>query len=312
MNAISSSAKLSLAMLATLSFPSLGSELLDVYGRVDVSLQRNDDGVSSDSEMVSNSSRFGVKGSQALEHELEVFYRLEWQVDVADLGGDDNITSRNQYIGLGGAFGQVMLGRRDTVLKDLQGTIDQFSDYEMDIKALWEGENRTSDTLTYYSPKWQQWRVGLSYILSEEDETDDGLSLSLAYGDEYLRDTAWYAGVAVDRDVDGYDVVRAALSTKWSNTVLGLMYQAQELSDGGDKADGFVVSAAQPFGQLTLKLQAQLMDYDEQDGTDTSWAAGVDYRLGDNTKVYAWYGLRDLETSNLDQDYIAVGIRHNF
>ncbi|PTB84406.1 hypothetical protein C9988_04665, partial [Pseudidiomarina aestuarii] len=69
----------------------------DFYGRINVSLQQSDDGAGSDSEVVSNASRIGVKGGAQLTDTLEVIYQLEWQVDVADLGSDDNLKSRNQY-----------------------------------------------------------------------------------------------------------------------------------------------------------------------------------------------------------------------
>lgn len=314
---------ISLCLASALVTPAVvaNDDAVDVYGKINVSLQHNDDGSTSETELESNASRFGLKGKVSLDHGLEAFYLLEWQVDVADIGGSDNIKSRNQYVGIRGGFGEIMAGRRDTVLKSSQGKIDLFSDYTADIKALFEGENRTSDTLTYFTPKFGQFQGGVSYILSEDEAIDDGVSLSLSYGDSGLKSSDFYVAAAVDSEVDGYDVVRVSGSTKLNTTTLGLMYQTQEPVAGGSDADGFVVSVAHPLNQFTFKAQVQTLDY--LDTNSVSFAGGVDYKLGAQTKAFAWYTGRSLETivlddelnatiSDVDQNYFAVGIEHKF
>ncbi|OZB03494.1 MAG: hypothetical protein B7X54_09705, partial [Idiomarina sp. 34-48-12] len=158
----------------------------DIYGKINVSLQSNDldDGNGSQTDVVSNASRFGIQGGAQLNDDLEVIYKLEWEVDVADIGGSDNLKSRNQYIGLKGNFGEITIGRRDTVLKTTQGDIDLFNDYEADIKALFEGENRLSNTVSYYSPAFNQVRFQVSYTASDDPLVDDGISTAISYGDE--------------------------------------------------------------------------------------------------------------------------------
>ncbi|WP_258808403.1 porin [Pseudidiomarina sp. CB1] len=282
----------------------------DFYGRANVSLQSSDDGQGSDSELKSNASRIGVKGGAQLNDDLEVIYTLEWQVDLTDLGGDDNLKSRNQYVGLRGSFGEFTVGRRDTVLKTVQGDIDQFSDYEADVKALFEGENRTSNTLSYYSPAFAQFRIAGSVVLSEGDEQDDGYSLALTYGDEGLDDTPYYFGAAIDRDVDGYDIERLVGYTKVADTMFGLMWQQQQEVMGSNEADGFVASVQHALGQWRLKAQYQMMEF--VDGDDDSIAFGADYKFSKNTKVYAWYTGRDLDTLAAEQTYFAVGLEHRF
>lgn len=282
----------------------------DFYGRANVSLQSSDDGQGSESELKSNSSRIGVKGGTQLNDDLEVIYKLEWQVDLTDLGGDDNLKSRNQYVGLRGNFGEFTVGRRDTVLKTVQGDIDQFSDYEADVKALFEGENRTSNTLSYYSPAFAQFRVAGSVVLSEGDEQDDGYSLALTYGDEGLDDTPYYFGAAIDRDVDGYDIERLVGYTKVSDTLFGLMWQQQQEVAGTNEADGFVASVQHAIGQWRLKAQYQMMSF--VDGDDDSIAFGADYKFSKSTKFYAWYTGRDLDTLAEEQKYFAVGLEHRF
>lgn len=283
---------------------------IDFYGRANVSLQSNDEGDGSDTELESNSSRVGVKGWQRLNDDLDVIFQLEWQVDLTDLGGDDNLKSRNQFIGLRGNFGELTVGRRDTVLKTMQGDIDQFSDYEADVKALFEGENRLNNTISYYSPSFANFRFASSIILSEGDTQDDGYSLAVTYGDTKLKATPYYFGAAMDRDVDGYDIERLVGYTKVADTMFGLMWQQEQAIDGTDEADGFVASVKQDLGQFSLKAQYQMMSFTE--GDDDSIALGVDYHFTKETRVYAWYTGRDLDTRDAEQSYVAVGIRHSF
>src|SRR5690606_21322893 len=106
---------------------------------------------------------------------LEVIYQLEWEVDVADLGGDDNIKSRNQFVGLRGSFGEVTVGRRDTAVKLLQSGFDPFSDYEGDMKHIFAGKNRTKNTISYFSPTFNEFQLAASYVFSEDDLIDDGV-----------------------------------------------------------------------------------------------------------------------------------------
>ena len=278
---------------------------LTVYGKINVSAQSSDEGDGSFTELKSNASRFGLKGDYQLQDGLEVFYLLEWQVDVADLGGEDNIKSRNQYIGLKGEFGKLMLGRNDTMLKQSQGKVDLFSDYEADIKGLWKGENRLSNSITYVSPSFEQFSFGLTYIAEGSSDGQDGISAAVFYGDKNLKKSSWFASLATDKDVNGYDTTRATVQTKLDALTLGFGVQTQEPAEGGESKSGVLGSAAYKVDKLTYKLQIQTLEDDE------SITLGADYKLGDNTKLFAWYTGRNYDSS-VDRSWLAVGIEHKF
>src|SRR5690554_3357168 len=200
-------------------------ELFDFYGKISVGIQHSDldDGTDSDKELTSYASRFGVKGGSKLQDDLDVIYQLEWEVDVTDLGGSDNIKSRNQFIGLKGAFGEVTAGRRDTALKLLQSGFDPFSDYEGDMKHIFAGKNRMSDTISYFSPTLNNFQVAASYVFAEDDLVDDGLSMTVTYGDKKFSNTDFYVGFGVDDTVKGKDIVRAVAMTKIGTTQVGVL-----------------------------------------------------------------------------------------
>src|SRR5690606_16793924 len=116
-------------------------------------------------------------GEVELDGGLSASYGIEFGVDLADLSGSDKIRSRNQYVGLKGDFGAVTIGRNDTMIKQTQGKLDQFNDYEADLKGIWKGENRLSDTITYVSPAFGDFTVGLTYVAEDEEDGEDGTSV---------------------------------------------------------------------------------------------------------------------------------------
>lgn len=285
---------------------------VDIYGRADVSLQLSDngDGNGRFTELNSNASRIGFKGTHELNDGLVVVYQAEFQVDI-DGDADDVFSGRNQFIGLKGAFGEVLLGKNDTILKQSQGKVDLFSDLNGDIKVLWKGENRMADTITYKSPKFNGFQLGATYVAEGESEGEDALSIAAFYGDKNLKKSDFFASVAMDSDVKGYDTLRATVQGKLSGVVLGLIVQNQENTTTAAEMDGIMVSAKYKIGAATLKGQYQVADHKDAE-KNTGITAGVDYKLGDSTKLYAYYTTFDFKTENTDEDYIAAGIQYNF
>ncbi len=96
----------------------VAADELEVYGKINVTLQNSDEAAEEQAELKSNSSRIGVKGELALNAGLKAIYQLEWGVNLDSESDDDNITPRNQFVGLEGAFGKIKVGRHDTALKE--------------------------------------------------------------------------------------------------------------------------------------------------------------------------------------------------
>ncbi|MGA4605321.1 porin [Pseudoalteromonas maricaloris] len=302
---------LALSLLSAFTFQANAE--VDVYGKANVSVQSSDDGAGSVTEIKSNASRFGFKGSEKLDSGLEVIYKLEFQVDVSDAdskGDKDNITARNQYVGLKGNFGEVVIGRNDTALKQSQGKLDQFNDLEGDIKVLFKGENRLGDSISYKSPSFNGFRVLGSFIAEDSEEGENGFSTALTYGDTGLKESTIYAAIAADSEVNGYDTVRLTVQGKVADFKLGAMYQTQEKVDGSAEADGYLLNAAYKLGNATLKAQYQVIDFDAGDKVD-GVSVGVDYKLAKNAKVYGFYSTFDAD-NQVEKDYLGLGIEYKF
>ena len=303
---------LCLALLSGLSFNALAE--VDIYGKANVTVQSSDDGEGSFTEIKSNASRFGLKGSEKITDGLEVVYKFEFQVDVSDADSkgdnDDNISARNQYVGLKGAYGQVVVGRNDTALKQSQGKLDLFNDLEGDIKNVFKGENRLGDSITYTSKSYEGFKVLATFIAEDDVDADNGYSMAVTYGDSALKKSAVYAAIAADSEVNGYDVVRATVQGKIEDFRVGAMYQTQEKVDGSAEADGYLVNAAYLMGSNTFKMQYQTMDFDDSDDK-SAISVGVDHKLNKNLKIFGFYSSFDMD-NNVDQDYLGLGMEYKF
>ncbi|GAA75013.1 MULTISPECIES: porin [unclassified Pseudoalteromonas] len=303
---------LCLALLSGLSFNALAD--VDIYGKANVTVQSSDDGEGSFTEIKSNASRLGVKGSEKINDSLEAVYKFEFQVDVSDADSkgdnDDNISARNQYVGLKGAFGQVVIGRNDTALKQSQGKLDLFNDLEGDIKNVFKGENRLGNTVSYSSNSYEGFKVLATFVAEDDVDADNGYSMAVTYGDVALKKSAVYASIAADSEVNGYDVVRASIQGKVEDFKLGAMYQTQEKVDGSAEGDGYLLNAAYSMGKNTFKVQYQAMDFDDSDDK-TAISVGVDHKLNKNIKVFGFYSSFDMD-NNVDQDYLGLGMEYKF
>lgn len=123
----------------------------------------------------SNLSYFGVRGGHDLDEGLRALFQFETQVDVsATPGGSVSsassdgsvkgaLASRNSYLGLGGAFGAVKMGKTDAPYKLSTARMDPFSASVGDYNSIMgntggdnraEFDTRLSHAVWYESPKW--------------------------------------------------------------------------------------------------------------------------------------------------------------
>lgn len=295
------------------------AEAVDVYGRAHLGVANSDTGDGSETSIESYSSRMGIKGSGEISDGLKAVYKFEFAVNAADQDSDgkteENITARNQYVGLQGSYGQVVLGRHDTALKVSQGKIDLMNDFNGDVKALFNGENRLGDVVHYSSPIVGNMQFVVTYIAEDNSKQDEetGVSAAFMYGDSKFKKAPYFVSVAHDSKVAGYDTTRFTAQGKLGDLTLGGMYQQSEKVAGSDKADGFLVSASYKIDKY--KLLAQYQDTDgnfgklKDSGSGTS--VGVERSLSKQARMYMWYTQFSLD-NNADEDHLAVTLRYDF
>jgi len=288
-------------------------EIIDFYGKLNISLQATEEKGESFNELKSNASRVGVKGKYYLDNGLTAIYKLEWQVNVND-DSKDTLTARNQWVGIKGGFGEITVGRSDTTLKVSQGKFDLFNDYEGDLKHLFIGENRVADSVTYKSPTYNNLQLLTSYIISDDHEADDPYSVGVFFGDLNLKKTDFFLSVAHDENMpvkfkrsmgDTTEKTTEPLANsrvtgmyRFGDLRLGVMYVDTEVITTGKSESGYAANLSYKIGKVLAKVE-----YQEFAGGDAI-SLGADYKLGKRTKVYAWYTDRSSNDVIGDDGYL--------
>ncbi len=326
----------------------------DIYGKLMLTLQQDEQtltvaGISASSEewdVKSHASRFGVKGSTDTDIAgLKAIYQLEWEIDVSDNGksSDDHIKARNQYVGLKGGFGSLIIGRHDTPLKKAQGKVDLFGDLPADIKNIMEGEVRADNMIQYTSPKIAD-VVSVSVMLlpgegdtigtNVRDGIADGTSIAIQYSGSNLylavaldsevdaKNNSDLAGIGLDDDSEITDTTRLVGMYKGSNFGIGAIFQTSEASETMDpllydEEEATFVSGYIKNGAWKFKAQFGSTDnYAGVSGIEKDLTAfGVDYSFSKKTTFISY--LVSLEESaasaaSWEEDTLGFGIVHKF
>ena len=297
---------LAIAVAAALVAPAAAMAETTLYGKLHASYgEVKDNAGNKRTGVESHSSRIGIKGSHALNNGLEATYGLEYGID---LDGDDatgihgtgntyttnTFTSRNQFVGLKGGFGEVRVGKHDTPAKLATAGQDVFADTYADLDNIISVDAHRVNNAVAYINKFGP--VGVAVAHSTGTGLDKYPATPFPKGDNGLNANSamvnygngpWYAGL-------GYTQVKDTL--KGGNLGLGwkseaghqanLIYEEVDYDDPATGDDeNILVNGVAKMGAVGLKAQ-----YGEgkRDGLGKQKLAsvGVDYNLGKKTSVY--------------------------
>ncbi|WP_020412950.1 porin [Microbulbifer sp. ANSA001] len=301
------------AMIPTMANAQDEGDVLDFYGKANVTFQAADEGDGSETDVQSNASRLGVKGEIALTDGIKGIYRMEYEVDM-DGDADDTFSQRNIYAGLEGGFGQVIAGKFDTPLKVAQKKVDLFNDLEGDIKSLiTSSDNREEDALQYTTPSFAGFKASTAYIsnkgevINEEtgEERNNGISASVAYDNNGV-----FMAYAFDQDVEGQDidVQRFVAQYNIGPVQVGALFEDQE-DAAGNSTDGWMGSVAYKIEQWTMKAQYGQSDIKKEGGE--TYSLGLDYKFNSSAKVFGFY-TDETADGDYDRSYAGIGAEYKF
>jgi predicted porin len=322
-----------------------------VYGKINLSynqIEKDQAGNTTQDnwELETLSSRVGVKGSETITDDLNVIYKLEYQIVPDGEGGDNEFKARNSYVGLQGSYGTILAGNHDTPLKMSQGKVDVFNDYSLgDIALSLPGERRENDIIIYSAPKLGDVSLSLGIMPGDDsgedcidcNDDDNGFADQISAAAVYKGESV-YAALAIDNNVNGLDIIRLSSSYDFGSVIIGVMYQQAEDSDTSkgkglrdnvkgaikdalnntvgfiaEDQDSFLISAAWNINEWTLKAQYIDSTYENSlDSLDnTSMGVGIDYTLSKRTKLYSHYNKLTVDKNisiNLSDDYEYTGL----
>ncbi|MGX5174754.1 porin [Aliikangiella sp. IMCC44653] len=291
---------------------------VDVYGKINVTLDKVDEDNGDDQwELNSNASRFGIKGSGAAG-KLQAFYQLEWEVDISDnaKGSTDNIKSRNQIVGVRGEFGEVFAGRHDTPTKKLQKKIDLFGDLSGDIKHSFNAETRADNIVQYSTPKMGGFTAKIALIPGEDTGTNDGFADGTSLALEY-KAGGLNLGLSLDSDVEGDGVDTTRLVAQYNMDAWQFGFLFQDTENAAADGDGIMGSVQYTAGDNVFKLQ--MIESDAWEALVSSkvkytsqTSIGWDRKLGKKTTFFTYLTLSEEGATGDDASIFGLGLVQKF
>ena len=279
-----------------------------LYGKFHLSMDRQDpdtDTLIEKSVMSSNSSRFGIKGSEDLGGGLKSLFQVEsgaFNVDSGANGFKD--TLRNTFVGLSSSgMGTIKFGRHDTPVKDLSRKVDLFNERVGDARNLLSygsgsGDQRVSNMIRYESPSFGGISVNVLHAKSESVDQAVNIGEGRPLNSANVMWTAGPLFVGLGYEVhqggaEDEQGIRLAASYNFGAFKVNGLYDSYKNIDFTDGADGNALGLGASFKMGNNELKAQYVMVDEIDGTDETGAnmitVGVDHIFSKTVKAYLAY-----------------------
>lgn len=289
---------IAMAVSAAAMMPIAAMADVSVYGRVHVSTDLLDDGADySEANISSNSSRLGFKGNHQINPDLKAFFQIEQEINFTSSDGDA-FSTRDTFVGLGGTFGAVQLGRFDSPFKVARGPANLFGDQVGDMRNLTRAgqarfDERYDNTFQYTTPTFGGFNAKLGYSVHEDtvadqDHKSDSMSLSLNYAGGPLEASLAYEQVEEEATRGERDGIRLAAAYKLTSAL---------------KLVGF-------YQTLDYTGTAATTDAVRDQNTSDTYGLGGELKVAPNTAIKAMWMTRGVDADNHDSDMLAVGVEH--
>lgn len=315
------------AAFVCLPLSAMAQSTVNLYGRVNTTVESQKFGTSARQTVVSNnSSRFGFTGSEDLGGGLKATFRLESGF-ASDTGATTgNLFGREAVVGLSGGFGTVRLGQQ-AYLPAYLATADYVSMHNHDTGSssdllFWGNVGvmqtaRQSNSISYTTPSFSGLTVEVAKSLRENavgalNQIDvaanyDAGPLHLGAGYQKLGDNKALA-------------LRALY--EFGAVTLGGYYERDDLVILGDR-NNFRVAAMYTMGASEFHANVGLAGKfsNRANSKAQQYTLGYNYNLSKRTKVYGYVTRLNDNSATLanptaiyggDFNSTAVGIRHNF
>ena len=307
------------------------------YVNAEVDYPNGDDRADRESDSVqinSNSSRIGIKGSEAMTANTDVIYRLEYGTRVD--GDSDGFSNRDTYLGVVNKnFGEFRAGKNQSTLDKINNVVvndgywDNLGGNKLEEDENYGGLNmadssRINSSVIWMSPKYNNLPLQLSVMYSaDESFVEDSDDRNSGFGAALMFDqgTGFTAGVAYDKDqnING-DIIRGTATVDLGKymaapVTLGALYQVADFDyDRSTKKEkGLVVSGALGLSNFArpATVYVQYNKTDNLDGIENfdsdQIVVGGKYYYQDNMIVHAYAGNNSADIGNADADVLAIG-----
>jgi len=354
---------IALAVLAA-SGAAMAQSSVTLYGVADAGVTYlngadNWSGVTSGNNLT---SRLGFRGVEDLGGGLKANFVIEggFNLDNGDgasgyagaKAGEGFQFKRRSTVGLSGGFGEVRMGRELTAAYNATARYDVFGSVGIGQSRLWADggvvdgagatsvavttNQRISNALTYVSPSFSGFKVGLNYGFGETtaSNSDSGyLGAGLTYDNGPLS-----LGLGLERLNNGANSVAASDIDAWSlggsydfgvaKLLAGYRQSTVDIATVENKRNGYYLAATAPVGAGTVRVSYNRYENELGAGAKAKadqFAVGYVYGLSKRTSVYGTYAyIKNKDGANLynlgagglktngSQQGVQVGVSHAF
>jgi predicted porin len=323
----------------------LAQSTVTIYGRMDTSIENSKTGAVSQMQITGNAPPLGFKGSEDLGGGLKALFGLEMGIS-SDTGASSTPMYRNSYIGIGGDFGVVNIGRIDSAAPSrtpIYAILSRNVEYVIhDAGAtaigtsIFNARTRVSNAIGYASPVVGNLVFRAGHYLNgeglaenaagpirfESDYKQTDVSLSYGEGGGPLG-----LGIGYGKDSKRGGALLNDFKNKWmligsydfGDIRAWAVYNRDNFQGGPltrSKVDAQMIGASWDLTPNS-KIMGNYIRKDVQSdpaGKLKRFQAGYAYKMSNRTSLYAFYDRSD-PNSRVANDVIrvyGVGIQHNF
>jgi predicted porin len=310
---------IALAVLATLGTSAFAQSSVTLYGRANVTIERQKVGTADNNwVMQNNASRFGLKGSEDLGGGMKAGFQIEhgFNINNGVPTQGANFWARQSEVNLSGGFGAVRLGNFTS--EAYYATADYVSMHNHDTgtssDAFYAYIGRNTSKVAYRLPSFGGLSVEGSVTEGGTGERTFDVAANWDSGPLHL-------GFGMERNSPTNDEARQfafrALYEMGAFTVGGYI---QRDTDGygagfGDRTT-WRLAGMYAMGSTEFHLNyGRAGDYDNvSNSAANQWTFGVNQNLSKRTKVYGFFTKVSDNGAGIYGDFrsLAVGVRHNF
>jgi predicted porin len=263
-----------------------------------------------------STSRLGFKGTEDLGGGLKAHFTLEQKIDLTNGKTNDFTFDRQANVGFSGAFGTVKLGRGWNPMDDIFGAANSGFDSALSANAIWLNSynGAANDQIYYATPEFAGFTAAVSTQL--KGDVVGGKKLN-AFNVTYANGPVAVA-LGYEEDQAGGSQKGTMLNGSYDLGVAKLLasYYTTKNTGGvaGDKVNSYQIGADVPVSSVLTVSVGYASTKPSAGQSDSAFGVAAAYSLSKRTVVYAGLRQESVKASNgqADEDFYAVGVRHNF
>jgi predicted porin len=307
------------AALASVGASAFAQSTVTLYGRVNVTIERQKDVAdNSNTVMQNSSSRWGLKGSEDLGGGMKAGFQLESGFNPANGTASTTFWGRQSEVNLSGSFGMVRLGNFTSeayyATSDYVGMHNHETGTSSDAFYAYVGRN--TGKIAYRTPSFggATFEASITEAGANPDRTLD-LAVNYDAGPLHLG-----AGYGKDGDVNQFAV--RGLYEMGAFTVGGYVQRDEDhWGTGFGTRTTLRLAGMYTMGNTELHANwGRAGDYSNvANSSANQYTLGVNQNLSKRTKVYGFYTKLGGDGANfyalgngVPKSSLAIGVRHNF